>query len=206
MNVLLPKELTTPRMRASGVAAFALPSSRHSPQHPLIAQPREIPAMPHTVLVTGATGFVGSHVAEALVASRRHRPRSRAHRGGYRVPRTLGVTIVRGDLTDPASLQARGGRRGCGRALRREGRRLGTGRRVPQGECRGASRPLRRRPRQAAAPVRPRQHARRLRGAAPLRHRRDRTAAGQAHRRLHAIEGRGGAARAAISPQAAACR
>ncbi len=62
--------------------------------------------MAHNVLVTGATGFIGSHVAEALL------------RRGDRVValvrpnadaaflESCGATIARGDLTDPMSLTA----------------------------------------------------------------------------------------------------
>src|SRR5215471_8397350 len=60
------------------------------------------------VLVTGATGLLGSHLAERLTARRNRvralvRPRSRTE-----FLEGLGVEIVRGDLTDPAS---------CARAL-----------------------------------------------------------------------------------------
>jgi nucleoside-diphosphate-sugar epimerase len=61
--------------------------------------------MPHTVLVTGATGFVGSHVAEALV---RHGDGVRAlARGAADTAflEQLGVSIIRGDLADAASLR-----------------------------------------------------------------------------------------------------
>ncbi|WP_439620662.1 NAD-dependent epimerase/dehydratase family protein [Gemmata sp.] len=61
--------------------------------------------MPHTVLVTGATGFVGSHVAEALVA-RGDTVRVLARPGADTAAlERLGVTVVRGDLSDPASLK-----------------------------------------------------------------------------------------------------
>ena len=56
--------------------------------------------MPHTVLLTGATGFVGSHVAEALVR-RGHSVRTLARAGSDTAfLDSLGVQIVRGDLTD----------------------------------------------------------------------------------------------------------
>jgi nucleoside-diphosphate-sugar epimerase len=61
--------------------------------------------MPHTVLITGATGFVGSHVAEALV---RHGDAVRAlARAGADTSflERLGVTIVRGDFSDVAALK-----------------------------------------------------------------------------------------------------
>jgi nucleoside-diphosphate-sugar epimerase len=61
--------------------------------------------MPHTVLITGATGFVGSHVAEALV-ERGDRVRALARPGADTAAlEKLGITIVRGDLSDPASLK-----------------------------------------------------------------------------------------------------
>ncbi|MBA4065494.1 MAG: epimerase [Isosphaera sp.] len=60
--------------------------------------------MPHTVLVTGATGFVGSHVAVAL-ARRGDAVRALARPGAdTSFLEQLGATVVRGDLADPASL------------------------------------------------------------------------------------------------------
>jgi len=57
--------------------------------------------MPRTFLVTGATGFVGSHVAEALVARGDH-VRTLAREGSdTALLDRLGVVVVRGDLTDP---------------------------------------------------------------------------------------------------------
>ena len=57
--------------------------------------------MARTFLVTGATGFVGSHVAEALVArGDAVRTIARAESDTTLLDR-LGATIVRGDLTDP---------------------------------------------------------------------------------------------------------
>lgn len=61
--------------------------------------------MPQTYLVTGATGFVGSHVAEALVKrgiSVRTIARPTSDAGFLE---KLGVEIVRGDLTDPAAIR-----------------------------------------------------------------------------------------------------
>lgn len=61
--------------------------------------------MPKTYLVTGATGFVGSHVAEALVA-RGDAVRTIARPGSdTALLEQLGVGIVRGDLTDAAAIQ-----------------------------------------------------------------------------------------------------
>jgi nucleoside-diphosphate-sugar epimerase len=61
--------------------------------------------MPHTVLVTGATGFVGSHVAEAL-ARRGDTVRALARSGAdTALLEKLGVAIVRGDLAEPDSLK-----------------------------------------------------------------------------------------------------
>jgi nucleoside-diphosphate-sugar epimerase len=61
--------------------------------------------MPHTVLVTGATGFVGSHVAEVLTR-RGDRVRALARSGAdTKFLEQLGVEVVRGDLTDTDALQ-----------------------------------------------------------------------------------------------------
>ncbi|MFO0804202.1 MAG: NAD-dependent epimerase/dehydratase family protein [Gemmataceae bacterium] len=61
--------------------------------------------MPKTHLVTGATGFVGSHVAEALVA-RGDAVRTIARPGSdTRLLDKLGVAVVRGDLTDAAAIK-----------------------------------------------------------------------------------------------------
>ena len=61
--------------------------------------------MPHTVLVTGATGFVGSHVAEAL-SRRGDSVRAIARVGSDTSQlKQLGATIVAGDLADPASIK-----------------------------------------------------------------------------------------------------
>ncbi len=60
--------------------------------------------MPHTVLITGATGFVGSHVVEALA---RHGDRVRVlARPGVDTSfaESLGATVARGDLAEPATL------------------------------------------------------------------------------------------------------
>jgi nucleoside-diphosphate-sugar epimerase len=61
--------------------------------------------MPRTYLVTGATGFVGSHVAEALVA-RGDTVRTIARASSdTTLLEKLGVAIVRGDLTDAAAIR-----------------------------------------------------------------------------------------------------
>ncbi len=60
--------------------------------------------MPHTILITGATGFVGSHAAEALAktdATLRAIARDSADTSHLEA---LGVQVIRGDLTDPAAL------------------------------------------------------------------------------------------------------
>ena len=61
--------------------------------------------MPHTILLTGATGFVGSHVAEALVR-RGDTVRALVRGSDTAFLEALGVTIVRGDLTDSEALRA----------------------------------------------------------------------------------------------------
>lgn len=62
--------------------------------------------MPSTYLVTGATGFVGSHVAEMLVR-RGDTVRATARAGSdTRLLESLGVTIVRGDFSDASILPA----------------------------------------------------------------------------------------------------
>jgi nucleoside-diphosphate-sugar epimerase len=61
--------------------------------------------MPHTVLVTGATGFVGSHVAEEL-ARRGDVVRALARAGAdTALLERVGVPVVRGDLSEPESLR-----------------------------------------------------------------------------------------------------
>lgn len=61
--------------------------------------------MSHTILLTGATGFVGSHVAEAL-ARAGHTVRTLARPGSDTAfLGSLGVTVVPGDLTDPDALR-----------------------------------------------------------------------------------------------------
>jgi nucleoside-diphosphate-sugar epimerase len=67
--------------------------------------------MPHTVLLTGATGFVGSHVAEALVR-RGDTVRTLARAGSdTALLEKLDVTVVQGDLTNAEAL--RGAVEGC---------------------------------------------------------------------------------------------
>jgi nucleoside-diphosphate-sugar epimerase len=62
--------------------------------------------MPHTVLVTGATGFVGSHVAESLVR-KGNRLRALARPSAdTSFLESLGAEVVRGDLSEPGSLPA----------------------------------------------------------------------------------------------------
>lgn len=61
--------------------------------------------MPRIFLVTGATGFVGSHVVEALI-QRGDAVRTIARAGSdTALLDKLGVAIVRGDLTDPVAVQ-----------------------------------------------------------------------------------------------------
>ena len=62
--------------------------------------------MPRTFLVTGATGFVGSHVAEALV-NRGDTVRAIVRAGSdTALLEKLGVQLFRGDLTDAGVLKA----------------------------------------------------------------------------------------------------
>jgi len=62
--------------------------------------------------MTGATGFIGTHVARRLIASR-HELRCLVRRPSpaARELQSLGATLVAGDLNNPASLAA--GMRGC---------------------------------------------------------------------------------------------
>lgn len=60
--------------------------------------------MPHSHLITGATGFVGSHVAEAL-AARGDAVRALVREGSdTALLEKLGVKLVRGDLTNAEAL------------------------------------------------------------------------------------------------------
>ena len=64
------------------------------------------PLMSTTCLITGATGFVGGHLAEACV-KRGLAVRSLARPGGdVSVLEACGATVLRGDLTDGASVRA----------------------------------------------------------------------------------------------------
>ena len=74
------------------------------------------------MLVTGATGLLGSHLAERL-DSRATRVRALV-RPASRTDflDALGVEVVRGDLTDPAACAAAAGRRRLSFPLRRQGR------------------------------------------------------------------------------------
>jgi nucleoside-diphosphate-sugar epimerase len=66
---------------------------------------RDNSAMPHTILLTGGTGFVGSHVAEAL-ARAGHAVRALARPGSDTAFLTsLGVTVVAGDVTESDALK-----------------------------------------------------------------------------------------------------
>ncbi len=63
------------------------------------------PLMSTTCLITGATGFVGGHLAEACV-KRGLAVRGLARPGGdVSVLEACGATVLRGDLTDAASLR-----------------------------------------------------------------------------------------------------
>ncbi|MBZ0253564.1 MAG: NAD-dependent epimerase/dehydratase family protein [Candidatus Methylomirabilis sp.] len=57
-------------------------------------------------LITGATGFLGGHIAEKLVARGREEVRALARpTSDTRRLRKLGVEVVEGDVADPASLE-----------------------------------------------------------------------------------------------------
>src|SRR5438552_13838672 len=61
--------------------------------------------MPSSCLITGATGFVGSHVAEACVA-RGMRVRALVRpTSDTKLLEKLGVTLHRGDLADAAAIR-----------------------------------------------------------------------------------------------------
>jgi nucleoside-diphosphate-sugar epimerase len=61
--------------------------------------------MPSKYLITGATGFVGGHIAEACTA-RGHGVRALARAGSdTSAIERAGVEIIRGDLTDPSAIQ-----------------------------------------------------------------------------------------------------
>jgi nucleoside-diphosphate-sugar epimerase len=65
----------------------------------------EAGSMPSSCLITGATGFVGGHVAEACVA-RGIRVRALVRAGSdTKLLEKLGVTLHRGDLADPATIR-----------------------------------------------------------------------------------------------------
>lgn len=65
----------------------------------------EVPALPgRRVLVTGATGFIGSHVAERLVRGHSHVRLVVRRRERVEALRTAGAEVLTGDLTDPATL------------------------------------------------------------------------------------------------------
>jgi 2-alkyl-3-oxoalkanoate reductase len=62
--------------------------------------------MPDTILITGATGFLGSHVAE-MIAARGHTVRALARPNADLAHlKTLNATIVPGDVTDAAAVRA----------------------------------------------------------------------------------------------------
>jgi nucleoside-diphosphate-sugar epimerase len=62
--------------------------------------------MPITYLITGATGFVGGHLAEACVR-RNGSVRALARAGSdTRLLERIGVGMVRGELTDPTAVRA----------------------------------------------------------------------------------------------------
>jgi nucleoside-diphosphate-sugar epimerase len=62
--------------------------------------------MSHTVLITGATGFVGSHLAEACAnRGMRIRALARPNSSAARL-QALGATVIRGDLADPLAVSS----------------------------------------------------------------------------------------------------
>jgi nucleoside-diphosphate-sugar epimerase len=60
--------------------------------------------MNSTYLITGATGFIGSHLAEACVSRGIHARTVARTTSDTALLERLGVEIVRGDLTDPATV------------------------------------------------------------------------------------------------------
>src|SRR4051812_13318886 len=71
---------------------------------PPAGTPRARP-MPYPCLITGATGFVGSHLAEAC-AARGHAVRALARPGADTAfLEQKGAAVVRGDLTDPEAVR-----------------------------------------------------------------------------------------------------
>lgn len=65
-----------------------------------------IPALPgRRVLVTGATGFIGSHVAERLVGGHSHVRLVVRRRDRVDALQAAGAEVLAGDLTDPSTLQ-----------------------------------------------------------------------------------------------------
>ena len=146
-------------------------------------------AMSTTCLITGATGFVGGHLAEACV-KRGMAVRGLARPGGdVSALEACGATVVRGDLTDVASVRA--ALEGAEVVFHCAAKVGDWGpvedyRAVNVEALRGLPGGV---PRLALASLRPFQQPGRLRGPPPPRHRRDGAAARTAHGRLHAEQG-----------------
>ena len=69
-------------------------------------KPAEVAATPHRVLLTGATGFVGSHAAEAFVRAGHHvRALVRSQKRARPLDQ-LGIELVAGSLEDEPALRA----------------------------------------------------------------------------------------------------